>query len=46
MKKMSAKKIIERAEDFYDTIIVESRHGEKSIPFEKVVRKLRKKGKL
>lgn len=36
----------EKLEDLYDVIIAESRVEEESIPFEKVVKKLKKKGKL
>lgn len=35
-----------RLEDLYDLIIAESRVEEPSVPFEKVVKKLQKKGKL
>jgi hypothetical protein len=36
----------EKLEDLYDVIIAESRVEEPSVPFEKVVKKLKKKGKL
>lgn len=36
----------EELEDILDTIIAEARQDEKSIPFEKVVAELKKKGKL
>jgi hypothetical protein len=36
----------EKLEDLYDVIIAESRVEEASVPFEKVVKKLKKKGKL
>ena len=36
----------EQIEDLLDTIIAEARKTEESIPFEKVVKTLKKKGKL
>jgi hypothetical protein len=33
-------------EDLFDIIIAESRKGEKTIPFEEVVRDMKKRGKL
>ena len=36
----------ERLEDLYDIIIAESRVEEPSVPFERVVKKLKKKKKL
>jgi hypothetical protein len=39
------KKHEEEIEDLLDTIIAESREKEESIPFEKVVKNLKKKGK-
>jgi len=36
----------EQIEDLFDVIIAESRAGEPSIPFEKIVKSLKKKGKL
>lgn len=40
------KKHSEALEDILDTIIAEAREEEESIPFEKVVNQLKKKGKL
>ena len=40
------KKHTEVLEDILDTIIAEARQEEESIPFEKVVNQLKKKGKL
>lgn len=40
------KKHEEEIEDLLDIIIAESRKEEKSIPFDKVVKSLKKKGKL
>ncbi len=40
------KKHSEQIEDMLDSIIAETRKDEESIPFEKVIRSLKKKGKL
>jgi hypothetical protein len=37
---------VRQGEDHYDILIAESRAKEKSIPFEKVIYKLKKKGRL
>ena len=40
------KQQIKRSDDLQDIMIAESRSEEKSVPFETVVKKLRKKGKF